>query len=240
MTTPICELLSRVDRALEDHAQADRTTRSVELLTSLEEQVSPCIEHLGQAVDAFFVLDQVDRRTERPETHALAEACREAAKQLRQNKSGPQDLPRTLRSLHDVVNNATAAARDAWREFIEASAPGLGSLNSLAEMLSQMGADRLQVASLQKSVTNLKTLSRQLPDASAPDRAIAAVALIRTALTALLGGSDAENEEVQFFVDAVARGGAPLRALTPAVKDWIRRKGLTNSFKIVAGRPADE
>ena len=160
MSGPVGELLRRVDSALEDHAQADRTTRSVELLTNLEKQVSPYVEDLGQAVAAFGALDQVHRLTERPETRALAAACREAAEQVRQNKSGPQDLPRTLRNIHDVVNNATDAARDAWREFIDASMPGLDSLNNLAEMLSQMRADRLQVASLQKSVTDLRALSR--------------------------------------------------------------------------------
>lgn len=240
MSGPVGELLRRVDRTLEDHAQADRTTRSVELLTNLEKQVSPYVEDLGPAVAAFVALDQVHRLTERPETHALAAACRDAAEKVRQNKSGPQDLPRTLRNIHDVVNNATATARDAWREFIDASMPGLDSLNNLAEMLSQMGADRLQAASLQKSVTDLRTLSRRLPDASAPGKATAAVAAIREAVTALLGHSDAENEEVRLFVEAVARGGAPPRALTPAVEEWIRRKGLVNSFKIVAGRPASE
>jgi hypothetical protein len=240
MSGTVRELLRRVDRALEDHAQADQTTRSVELLTNLEKQVSPYVEDLGQAVAAFVALDQVHKLTERPETRDLAAACREAAEQVRQNKSGPQDLPRTLRNIHDVVNDATVAARESWREFIDASMPGLDSLNNLAEMLSQMEADRLQVASLQKSVTDLRTLSRRLPDASAPGKATAAVAAIRAALTALLGGSDAENEEVRLFVEAVARGGAPLRALTPAVKEWIRRRGLVNSFKIVAGRPASE
>ena len=41
-------------------------------------------------------------------------------------------------------------------------------------------------------------------------------------------------------METVARGGAPLRALTPAVQEWIRRRGFVNSFKIVAGRPASE
>jgi hypothetical protein len=240
MSEPVGELLRRVDRALEDYAQADRTTRSVELLTNLEKQVSPYVEDLGQAVAAFGALDQVHRLTERPETHALAAACRGAAQQVRQNKSGPQDLPRTFRNIHEVVNNATVAARDAWREFIDASMPGLDSLNNLAGMLSQMKADRLQVASLQKSVTDLRALSRRLPDASAPDQATAAVAAIRAALTALLGDSDADNEEVRSFMETVARGGAPLRGLPPAVTEWLRRRGLVNSFKIVAGRPASE
>jgi hypothetical protein len=240
MSGPVGELLHRVDRALEDHAHADRTTRTVEILTNLEKQISPHVEDLGQVVAAFGALDQVHRLTERPATYALAAACREAAGQVRQTKSGPQDLPRTLRNIHDVAKNATDAARDAWREFIDASMPGLDSLNNLAEMLTQMRADRLQVASLQESVADLRTLSRRLPDASAPHRASAAVAAIRAALTALLGGSDADNEEVQSFMETVTRGGAPLRALTPAVQEWIRRRGFVNSFKIVAGRPASE
>lgn len=244
MSGPVGELLSRVDRALEDHAQADRTTQSVELLTNLEKQVSPYVEDLDQAVVAFGALDQVHRLTGRPGTHALAAACREAAEQVRQNKSGPQDLPRTLRNIREVVKNATEAARDAWQAFIDASMPGMDSLNDLAEMLSQMGADRLQVANLQKGITDLRALSRRLPNASAPDRASAAVAAIRAALTALLGDSDSDNEEVneevRFFMEQVAQGGAPLRALTPTVKGWIRGRGLVNSFKIVAGRPASE
>ncbi len=239
MSEAVDELLRRVDRALEDHAHADQTTRTVESLTNLEKELWPHIGDLGQAVAAFDALDQVRRQTERPETHSLAVACREAAELVRQNKSRPEDLPRTLRNITDLVNAATATARDAWRDFIDARMSGLDSLNDLAEMLSQMGADRLQVVNLRKSVTELRALSRRLPDESAPDRATAAVAAIRAALTALLGDSDADND-VRHFMETVARGGAHVRALTPAVKDWMRRSGLENSFKIVAGRPASE
>lgn len=233
------ELLRRVDRALDEHADADQTTRTVELLASLEKQLSPYIEDLDGAVAAFGALDQVRKQAERPATQALAASCREAAQLVRQNKSGPQDLPRTFRHIHDVVNAANATARDAWREFIDASMPGLDSLNDLAEMLNQMGADRLQVASLRKGVTDLRALSRRLPDESAPDRATAAVTIIRAALTALLGDSDADND-VRHFMETVARGGAHVRSLTPNVKDWMRRSGLEGSFKIVAGRPSGE
>jgi hypothetical protein len=238
------ELLDSVDRALEDYSQADRVTRSVELLTNLEKQVSPYVEDLDRTVAAFGALDQVHRLAERPQTQALAVACREAAEQVRKHKSAPHDLPRTLRNIQEVVNNATVMARDAWREFIDESMPGLDGLNNLAQMLRQMGADQFQVASLQKGITDLRALSRRLPDASSPNKAAAAVDVIYPALTILLGGSGAENEEVseevRFFMETVAQGGAPLRALTPAVKEWIRRMSLENSFKIVAGRPASE
>jgi hypothetical protein len=239
MSESLDELLRRVDRALEDHAHADRTTRTVESLTNLEKQLSPYIEDLRQTVAAFGALDRVRRPAERPKTLALAAACREAAELVRQSKSQPRDLPRLLRNINDIVNTAKVTARDIWREFIDARIPGLDSLNSLAEMLSQMGADRLQVANLRKGVTDLRALSRRLPDASAPSQASAAVDIIYPALTVLLGDTDTDNE-VRHFVEIVARGGAHVRALTPTVEDWLRHSGLENSFKIVAGRPASE
>jgi len=234
------DLLRRVDRALEDHASADQTTRTVKVLTDLENQLAPYVEDLDRVVAGFGALDQVRRPTERPETRALAAACREAAALVRQDKSGPENLPRTLRHINDIVNTATVTARDAWREFIDMRMPGLDSLGNLAEMLSQIRADRLQAAALRKGVTDLRALSRRLPDAASPGRATAAVDAIRAALTALLGDSDADNDEVRHFTEAVARGGAPVGALTPAVTDWMRRRGLERSFKVVAGQPPSE
>jgi hypothetical protein len=239
MSGTVGELLRRVDRALEDHAQADRTTRSVELLTNLEKQLLPYLEDLRQAAAAFDALDQVRSPTERPETRELAAACRKAAGLVRQDKSGPQDLPRTLRHITDIVKTATESARDAWREYVDESMPGLDSLDQLAEMLGHIQADPLQAANLRKGVRDLRTLSRRLPDASAPSRAAAAVDVIYPALTILLGDSDADSD-VRHFMETVARGGAPVRALTPVVKNWMHGSGVENSFKIVAGRPASE
>jgi hypothetical protein len=239
MSGPVGELLRRVDRALEDHAQADRTTRSVELLTNLEKQLLPYLEDLRQAAAALDALDQVSRATDRPETRELAAACRKAAELVRQDKSGPQDLPRTLRHIMDIVKTATESARDAWREYVDESMPGLDSLDKLAEMLGHIRADPLQAATLRKGVTDLRALSRRLPDASAPSRAAAAVDVIYPALTILLGDSDSDSD-VRHFMETVARGGAPVRALTPVVKHWMRGSGVEDSFKIVAGPPASE
>jgi hypothetical protein len=231
------ELLRRVDRALEDHARADQTTRAVESLASLEEQLSPYIEDLGRVVAAFNTLDQIRIMTERPETRSLAAACREAAELVREHQSGPQDVPRTFRDIRKVVNDATTTARDAWREFIATQVPDLDSLDDLARTLSQMKADRLQVDNLRTSVAGLRDISLNLPDESAPTQVTAAVAAIHSALTALLGDSDGGND-VRQFVEAVARGGAHVRAMTPDVKDWMNRSGLEDSFMVVvAARP---
>jgi hypothetical protein len=233
------ELLRRVDHALDAHAHADQTTRIVESLTNLEKGLSPYLGDLSQTVAAFSTLDLVGISTERPDTRSLASACRQAAEMVRQDKSGPQDLHRTLRDISSVVNTSKSTARDSWREFIDARVPGLDGLNDLAGMLGQMGADKVQVANLRNAVTGLRNLSRHLPDSSAPRQATAAVDVIYPALTVLLGDSNAHGD-IREFMDSVARGGAHVRTLTSAVKEWMRRSGVEDSFKIVAGRPASE
>ena len=151
MSGSAAELLRRVDQALTDYARADQVTRTVENLTSLEKQLSPHVEDLGQAVAALDALDQVNQPVERPDTRAAIAACRKTAELVRQNRSAPQDLPRTLRLITDAVKTANATARDAWRESINARVPGLDSLNKLADTLSQLGAAKLQVANLRNS-----------------------------------------------------------------------------------------
>lgn len=240
MNESVDELLRRVDRGLEDHAHADQTTSRVEMLTNLENELSPHVQGLGTVVAAFSVLDRVGKAADRPDTRSLAAACREAAELMRRDNSGPQDLPRTLRRIGEVGSEASVTARDAWRDFIDGLMPGLESLNDLAEMLGQIRADRLQAANLRRGVTDLRALSRRLPGESAPEQAAAAMAAIRAALTALLGDSDADNDEIRHFIEAVARGGAHVQTVTPAVRDWMVRIGVEDSFKIVAGRPASE
>ena len=163
MSRSAAELLHRVDRALTDYARADQVTRTVENLTSLEKQLSPHVEDLGQAVAALDALQQVNQPVERPDTRAAVAACRKTADLVRQNRSAPQDLPRTLRLITDAVKTADATALDAWRESINARMPGLDSLSKLADTLSQLGAAKLQVANLRTAVSDLQRLSRQLP-----------------------------------------------------------------------------
>ena len=107
-------------------------------------------------------------------------------------------------------------------------------------MLDHLGADRQQAKNLRASAAELRKLSRVLPEERAPEEALALVTDVRGALAALLGGSDSGNEEVRHFMTAIAQGGAPLQALTPAVTDWMRRHGIEGEFKIVAGRPVSE
>jgi hypothetical protein len=117
--------------------------------------------------------------------------------------------------------------------------PGLDSLNKLADTLNELGADRSQISKLRTAMSDLRQLSRRLPGESAPAQATKAVDAIDAALDILLGGGT-DDDEVRHFVETVARGGAHVRDLTPAVAEWMLHNRIEGSFRIVAGKPANE
>jgi DNA polymerase/3'-5' exonuclease PolX len=137
------------------------------------------------------------------------------------------------------VDGARATARESWRESIDASMPGLDGLAQLANVLSQLGENPAQVEKLRRAATELRALSKELPDQSAPGKATGKITVIKQALASLLGDSR-ESGDVRNFIEMAAGGGAPVTALTPAVMDWMGRKNTTGSFKIVSGRPVSE
>jgi hypothetical protein len=239
MTESVAELLQRVEQALDEYERADETTRTVELLTRAEMDVSPHVEDLEHMVDAFNVLTHAGRIGIRPDTSALARTLRATAAQVRQKKTLPLDHSKTLREVQRIVDGARLTARENWRESIEASMPGLDGLAPLANVLSQLGENPAQVEKLRREATELRALSKELPDESAPSKVTQKISVIEQALMSLLGDSR-ESGDVRKFIEMAARGGAPVRALTPAVMDWMRRNNTEGSFKIISGRPASE
>jgi hypothetical protein len=238
MNGSAAELLRRADQALIDYAREDLVTRTVQDLTRLQKQLSPYVESLVEIVAALDILSEVNQSVERPDTRTAITACRKAAELVRQNKSEPQDLPRTLQLITNGVKTANATALDAWGEAISSRMPGIDGLNKLADTLSQLGADKSELSKLRAAASDLRQVSRQLPGKSAPAQVSKAVGAIHAALGILLGGTD--NEEVRHFVEAVARGGAHVRNLTPTVAKWMHHNEIEGSFMIVAGKPASE
>src|SRR5690242_6965988 len=124
MSESVAELLQRVEQGLDEYERADETTRTVELLTRAEMDVSPHVEDLERLVDAFDVLTHAGRTGIRPDTSALARTLRATAAQVRQKKTLSLDHSKTLREVQRIVDGARATARENWREFVDASMPG--------------------------------------------------------------------------------------------------------------------
>jgi DnaJ-domain-containing protein 1 len=240
MSDSVRELLSRVDRALHDYGNAEQTTIRVRELSGLEEDLQTLLGSLRRAAAGFAVLDRINAPADRPEISVQAAGCRTAAQQVRTDRSAPPNLSRALKPVSNVAHDAAETVANAWKGFVDSCMPGLEGLDSLADTLGDVRADRSQVAILKKGVADLRAAARRVPDESAPGQVGEAVDAIQAALTALTGVSDGHDAAVRLFLQGVARGGAHVQALTPTVRDWMRSSGIERSFRIVAGEPASD
>jgi hypothetical protein len=229
-------LLDRATRVLENYANYERTMRTVSQLAELETDLGTLVDSLRQIVTGFAVLDQVTGLAARPQARATTEAWRTAAAELRATHSLPSDRQLPLKPVQQIERGGREDVLNRWRSYVHSQMPGLDGLIDLADILSHVEANPREVVSLRSGVADMERLARHMPDAQAADRVAGAVAQIRSALAALVGDSD----EVRQFIDDAAGRGAPIRALTPAVLEWMHTGGITKSFKIVAGRPGHD
>lgn len=239
MTQSLTELLRDVEKALDAYERADQTTRTVLELTRAEEQVTPCAERLARVVGAHDVLARVGRPLARPDTRAQAKAMRAMADQARADTTLPSGHLRPIREIQHILDDAEDTAKGSWRDFVNERMPGLDGLGELARLLRQLGEDTGETDRLRRAASDLKALSRGLPDAVAPGTVTEKIQVIGETVNSLLGGSG-KAADVRNFLEMVAGGGAPVRALTPAVTAWMRNSGTEGSFRIVLGSPVGE
>jgi hypothetical protein len=235
MNEPAASLLERATRVLEKYTDYEQTMRTVNQLADLDSELGALLGSLREIVTGFSTLDQVSSPAARPQARATAEAWRAASEELRAAHSmADRQLP--LRPVRLVERGAREDVTNRWRTYLHSQMPGLDGLLDLADILSQVEADPHQVASLRSGVAQMEKLARQVPDEQAVDLAADAVAQIRAALASLLVGSP----EIRQFIDDATGRGAPIRALTPVVLEWMHTGGTVKSFRIVAGRPAHD
>jgi hypothetical protein len=236
MSEPAASLLDRATRMLEGYTNYERTMRAVTQLIELESDLGTLIDSLREIVTGLAVLDQVSGPAARPQARATTEAWRTASAELRATHSLPSDRQFPLKPVQQIERGAREDVLNRWRSYVQSQMPGLDGLIDLADILSQVEANPREVTSLRSGVADMEKLARQMPDAQAAGRVAGAVAQIRSALDALVG----ESNEVRQFIDDAAGRGAPIRALTPVVLEWMHTGGITKSFKIVAGRPSHD
>jgi hypothetical protein len=236
MSESAASLLDRATRVLEAYTNYERTMRTVTELTELESDLETLVASLREIVTGFAVLDQISGPAARPQARVTAEAWRTASAELRATHSMPADRQFRLKPVQQIERGAREDVLNRWRSYVRSQMPGLDGLIDLADILSQVEANPHEVASLRGGVADLERLARHMPDAQAASRVAHAVTQIRSALAALVG----DSEEVRQFIDDAAGRGAPIRALTPVVLEWMHTSGIAKSFKIVAGRPGHD
>jgi hypothetical protein len=236
MSEPAGSVLDHATRVLESYINYEQTMRTVTQLTDLESDLGTLVGSLREIVTGFTVLDQVSRPAARPQARATTEAWHTAAAELRATHSLPSDRQLPLKAVRQIDRGAREDVLNLWRSYVHSQMPGLDGLIDLAGILSQVEANPREVTSLRSGVADMEKLARHMPDAHAAGRVADTVTQIRSALAALVG----DSEEVRQFIDDAAGRGAPVRALTPAVLEWMHTGGITKSFKIVTGRPGHD
>jgi hypothetical protein len=235
MNEPAASLLEHATRVLENYTDYERTMRTVTQLADLDSELGTLVDSLREIVTGFSVLDQVSGPAVRPQALATAEAWRAASDELRATHSlADRQIP--LKPVRLLERGAREDVTNRWRTYVHSQMPGLDGLLDLADILGQVEADPHQVASLRSGVAQMEKLARQMPDEQAVDLAADAVTQIRAALASLVG----DSPEIRQFIDDATGRGAPIRALTPAVLEWMHSGGTIKSFRIVAGRPAHD
>lgn len=238
MSEPIAELLDRLDRALGDYVNGERTIRAIKDLTTIATELEPAKTFSGLSA-GFAELDSDAAQTAQVSVGDLASVCRSAADQVRKDRDAPNQYFRIVKSVSALASDAEKAIMQSWRDLIERAMPGWDSLNSLADVLGRAQVDSNQVAGLKRAVVRVRELSRRLPDEGSRAELTAAIRTLRASVTVLIG-NDQDDGQVQRFLRAAATGGAHVSAVTSDVRAWMREKDIEDSFKIVLGRPTDE
>jgi hypothetical protein len=137
------------------------------------------------------------------------------------------------RTLNPFVSAAEAKALADWRSYSEARIGSVSDVLQLAGTLSGVASVAPLAAALVEVLRQLVPATNNFPTPAAFDLLDEAETR-RKALEAAL-----QPDSVRQFLSAAARGGASLDMLTNDVRDWLSTNQAENSFKIMAGSPAE-
>ena len=140
---------------------------------------------------------------------------------------------RVITTLTTALRDSVASVGAAWREHVAGAAPGATGLETLAKAFADVPAASARARELLGVLAELNALPLKPPTASSAERLRTLSARVPE-LLALLVGND---PEVRSFADSLARGGAAIDQITPAVVAWMTSAGFAGSFKVVAGQP---
>jgi hypothetical protein len=229
-------------------ALADDITTRVDQLGQREDVVSQLrsLDAVRQAVDDLLrEVDEVhlvvvaarqeDFAPELPDFVDTSSALKKVASQLGKGVVDREGAQRAIDNATGKLRSVRENLTTAWRSHVAEEVPGHDGLAVLADAFRAVEGAGPHARDLHMAIDSVRSLFRAPPS----PEAISQLRDLAVKVPALLQELVGENEEVRRFAHQLARGGAGVDALTPAVAEWMRSQGFTCSFKIVAGRPAE-
>ena len=130
--------------------------------------------------------------------------------------------------LSRLIHSIDRALDDAWRHYVDSLIPA--GLDSQLELLGNAGVLADQIVRMRELGDELKEArSNTASDTSAFELAKGSAGELR-GLWETLSGIPAD---VRAFIAAASTDGAPIDALTPAVRTWLEENGFLDSVRLV-------
>ena len=221
--------VERLGRREELMAQLRRIDAVEKASSELVLQLKYLTETVGVARAAGFVPPLPD-----------AAAARGAVDRLRgQLANGDVDrefAQGVIDSIGSLIREAKESLTTAWRTYVGDRIPSPEGLLVLADAFSAVEG----ASAFATQPSNSDSRCARFPPTGTFSGCHRKVNELAAEMPHLLQQLVGAEPDVRAFAEQLARGGAGIDALTPSVLKWMEDAGFVGSFKVVAGRPAED
>ena len=233
--TNLVDLADRVTTTVQQGAQKERVAEQVAQLKRIEASVSQLfsvVAATGKLVDAA-----VGAGIDVPIAglQSLAGPLDEVAAKAANREVDGSAVDRLVIDIRSQLTTIQGAITISWRDLVDRKVPQREGLMRLAETFRQLDASSRLATELRTALVAARDLAGSPPTLTGLNTLESIAERVPKLLRDLVG----DDPNVRLFADELARGGASVDALTPAVIAWIRARGFDRSFKIVPGEPAE-
>jgi hypothetical protein len=234
VTTPLRALAKTVEVGVERFRRRDELITQIRGLDAVKKATSRLETQVRELSDVARAARQAGFAPPIVDSEGVISGLAKLRDQLGRGAFDRESAQVALDALQKLVHRANDAIAAGWRQYVVSRLPTPEGLLELARTFIQVEGASTHAQRLRIAAIAVQRVVQQRPTREAVTRLDALSQEIPELLQYLVG----EDVEVREFADQLARGGAGIDTLTPAVVEWMHDKGFTNSFKILPGPPA--
>jgi hypothetical protein len=234
MSTDLSPLAASVTSGIERLGQRNELRDQLRSMDAVGKTIDGLLLQLHVLGEVVAAARQAGFAPTMPDVAEATAALRKLAAQLAAVDVDREFAQKVIDKVRAALATADEALTAAWREYVSSRVPGREGLIDLAQAFRDVEGASNDARDLEAAAASVQTLLQRRPSVEAVRR----LGELANAIPALLQRLVGAEETVGVFADQLARGGASIEALTPAVLGWMQDKGFMTSFKIVPGRPA--
>jgi len=236
VTISLGDIANEVTLAVDRLSHRDDLRATLRSLVGIEEASDALLERLLALGECVSAGRQAGFAPESPDIADGVSRLTTLAAQLEAGEIDREFAQKALDAVSALIREADESLMEAWRDYIAEQVPSPKGLVVLAETFQGVQGATAAARELLTATRSVQALLNQRPSPVA----VRTLAQLSSIIPSLLQDIVGEEPQVRQFADELARGGASIKTLTPAVVSWMREKGFGGSFKVVPGRPAEQ